>query len=293
VRTIVGTLIGRLEDAATSQSRRRPPQSLAAYDWYLRALEEFWRLYGDLKAYFTDGIGQAVQLCEQALRLDSGYARAHACLALIHMLPFWFRGRADEVDHALDCAKTAVSLDENDDFCQHILGNILLRKRDYDLAEIHFRRAVALNPNDALALAQMAQFFIHTGQSQAAFEWIERAMRLEPHYRGFSLEMLGYAQYHTHHFEEAVASFQQLKDQTPWYYTYFASALAQAGRIDAARAVITKYVQRAAEIAAATATNEPVLDLLNAGVIGDIETYKSRADIELTLDGLRKAGLEV
>jgi TolB-like protein/Flp pilus assembly protein TadD len=292
VRMIVGTLIGRLEDTATSQSRRRPPQSLAAYDWYLRAFEEFWRLYGDMKAYFGESTGQAVELCEQALRLDSSYSRAHACLALIHMLHFWHRGRADALDHAFDCAKTAVSLDENDGFCQHILGIILLRKRDYDLAETHFRRAVALNPNDSMALTQMAQFFIHTGQPKAAFEWIERSMQLDPLHRVLNYEMLGMAQYLTHRFEEAAASFRQLRDKTNWD-VYLAAALAQAGQIDAARAEMTRYAQRAAEIAASATANEPVLQLMNASLIADLRTFKNPADVELVLGGLRKAGFDV
>ena len=53
------------------------------------------------------------------------------------------------------------------------------------------------------------------------------------------------------------------------------------------------YVQRAAEIAASLAGNEPVLKLLSDGLVAEFRTYKNPADTELWLDGLRKAGFEV
>lgn len=293
VRTIVGTLIGRLDDAAKSLSRCRPTSNLAAYDCYLRAFEEFWRLYTDATAYFRVGAGQAVQLCEQALRLDPGYARAHACLAAIHLLHFFYRGRADELDRALDCATAAVRLDENDHWCQTVLGLIRLKRSDFDLAEIHIQRAVTLNPNDPVALIHMAVFQVYSGQPQAAFEWIERAMHLDPLYPVLYLEILGMAQYLTHQFEEAAASFRQIQQQASWIGAYLAAALAQAGKLEAAQAEIAAYRKLADDIEASGTENEPVFDILNAGLVADLSTSKNPADIALWFEGLRKAGLSV
>jgi TolB-like protein/Flp pilus assembly protein TadD len=293
VQTIVGTLIGRLDDAAKSLSRRRPTSSLVAYDCFLRALEEWFRIYTDTKAYFSDGPAQIIRLCEQALAQDPGYARARALLADVHVLHFYRRGRASDLAQALDGAITAVGLDESDHLCQIVQGLIHLKRTEFDLAEVHLRRAVTLNPNDPLALIHMAVFQVYSGQPQAAFEWIERAMRLDPLYPVLYLEVLGMAQYLTHRFEEAAASFRQIRQQGSWISAYLAAALAQAGKIDAAQAEIAAYRKLADDITALATESEPVFDILNAGLVADLNTFKNPADTELWFEGLRKAGLPV
>src|SRR5262249_55067979 len=85
VEAIVRTFAGQLEFAATQRAKRRPTNSLAAYDCYLRAQDHMWRVYYDAEAYYTEGTADARRMCEQAIQLDPSYARAHACLGHVNL----------------------------------------------------------------------------------------------------------------------------------------------------------------------------------------------------------------
>src|SRR5262249_15931488 len=82
VRTLAGTLVGRLEAAGTEQAKRKPPTNLTAYDYVLRgkALP-----LGDPKRD-----AEKRQMYEMAVQLDPNYGLAHSLLALSIYLE-WFR----------------------------------------------------------------------------------------------------------------------------------------------------------------------------------------------------------
>ena len=75
VRTVVSTVAGRVEAAGAQVAKRKPPDSLAAYDFLLRGLEQL-NLVGE------DHNAEARRLFEKAVELDPQYAAAHAYLAL-------------------------------------------------------------------------------------------------------------------------------------------------------------------------------------------------------------------
>jgi hypothetical protein len=73
VRTIVGTLAGRMNSARTEIAQRKPPASLAAYEYVLR---------GDALPMGTPEVeAESRLLFEKAVELDPGYARAYALLS--------------------------------------------------------------------------------------------------------------------------------------------------------------------------------------------------------------------
>ena len=74
VHAIVATLAGRLADADAKRSLIKPPDSLTAYDCYLRAL--------DLDRKFDpDSSSEGLELSKKAIELDPNFARGHALLA--------------------------------------------------------------------------------------------------------------------------------------------------------------------------------------------------------------------
>ena len=56
---------------------------------------------------------------------------------------------------------------------------LFLRKED-GRAEMHFNRALALNPNDADVAAVFANILVYWGRWREALGWIEVAKRLNP-----------------------------------------------------------------------------------------------------------------
>jgi TolB-like protein len=73
VRTIVGTLIGRVHVSDAERVRRKPPSSLTAYDLTLRGNALPWN---DPKS-----AGEAKRFFERAIEIDPGYGLPHSLLA--------------------------------------------------------------------------------------------------------------------------------------------------------------------------------------------------------------------
>jgi len=113
VRTIVGTLVGRVYVSAAEHLRRRPPSNPAAYDLTMRA---------NWLAWDQASIRAEAKLCfEQAIELDPEYALPHSLLAIILRYD-WLLGlaRSPEIlDRAFALAKRGVEL-SNDESTSHV-----------------------------------------------------------------------------------------------------------------------------------------------------------------------------
>jgi adenylate cyclase len=174
VRTIVATLVGRLQAAGADVAKRKPPASLAGYECVLRA--------DALPLYDPASGAEARLLYERAIELDPGYARAHALLA-INFNVEWEReiDASDSLlDRALEFAKKSVALDENDSVCQNALGLIYMNRRAHDLAEHHYQRALELNPNRSPLLASIGFLYSYLGRPAEGIGYLKEARLLDP-----------------------------------------------------------------------------------------------------------------
>ena len=220
-----------------------------------------------------------------AIDLDPGYAQAHTLLATTDV---WDRfmewSTGDSLDRALESAQRALALDDGADRAHAILGFVLfLRGRDQD-AEIHFARAVALNPNDADVAAFMADFLVYLGRWRESLEWIGKAKRLNPFHPPFYHWYSALAAYSAHEYAQAVRA---IRDR--WHHAYLAACYGQLGRVAEARAEIAIFIEaREREVAGA---NGPTRDTPPNLALERANRYRLEADRNHFLDGLRKAGL--
>ena len=100
------------------------------------------------------------------------------------------------------------------------------------------------------------------------------------------------AHYLARRFEDAVTSLRRIRTLSSWGHAYLAACQAQLGRLDEAHAEIAAYLRDADLLADASSPGETVrIDKLIGPLIADLRTHKNPADLELWLDGLRKAGL--
>jgi TolB-like protein/Flp pilus assembly protein TadD len=271
VRTVAATLAGRLDAAGAEGLRRRPTASLSAYECVLRgnALP-----VGDpaLEAV-------AHQLFEQAVALDPDYAVAHAQLAISHAKRWEddMSGSSADLDRAFELAMRAVALDSQEIVCHTALGYIQLCRRRYDEAELHARKAVALNPNRPNALATLAFILTRIGQPDAAVALIADAMRLDPHHPTWYWTELGVAHFVARRYAEAVAAIRHRPTLAFFWHTYLAACHAQLGEEDAMRGAAAEIVRVRPDFSVATYTSH--------------ESFKLAADREHLASSLRKAGL--
>jgi DNA-binding SARP family transcriptional activator len=175
-RSVVGALALRIDDARLDRARRRPFDSLEAYECWLRG--------SDLLRRGSPQDDEAARgLFERALELDPDFARAYAGISLSHFNDWscqaWERWDLRE-RLAFENAQRAVELDQHDAVSQFILGRILLYRREFERAHHHLSRAIALNPNDALILLQAAGGFAQLGEPERAVELADTAFWLNP-----------------------------------------------------------------------------------------------------------------
>ena len=140
-------------------------------------------LRGNSLAWDTrEGAAEARRLFHDAIRLDPGYALAHALLAALR-LNGWFEDQGDSaelLDEAERHARLAVALDENDSACFSMLAWVFQLRRQFDLALQHQERAAALNANNPWNCADMGGTLISHGDLDAALGWLARAREIDP-----------------------------------------------------------------------------------------------------------------
>ena len=130
VRTIVSTLVGRVQVSHVERAQRKRPTSLAAYEYVLRANALSWS--------DPNGAGEATRLLKEAIKVDPGYGMAHALLSVLRCEQ-WRDDPGDSntmLDEAYVLAKRAVELDESESTCFSMLANVCVLQHSFDLAAI-------------------------------------------------------------------------------------------------------------------------------------------------------------
>jgi Tfp pilus assembly protein PilF len=282
-RAIVSVVPERVEDAARQRTERSRTLDWSAYDFVLVGIER-WRRFS------REGFVEARRMFEKALELDPHYARAHANLAWTYVWEVFLElSSGESLDKALKLAGKALTLDGDDGWSHGVLAQALFLARRDEEAQIHFRRALALNPNDADISAVFANILVYWGRVDEALEWIAVAKRLNPfpptQYHWYQ----ALAFYSAREYEQAALAIKEAQVLEGYYRGLLAACYGQMGRVSEARAeaeVFVKDRQRELE-----ERGEPVprntLDL----ALGRADRYRVPSDREHFLDGLRKAGL--
>jgi TolB-like protein/tetratricopeptide (TPR) repeat protein len=173
---VANALTARIDQTALTGSRRRKMTQLAAYECWLRGME-------CLQRGTIESDDEARGYFERALTIDPHYARAQAGLSLSHFNEWscqaWSCWEAKE-KAAYECALRAEALDPDDPLVQTILAKVEHYRRQHGPAETRYRRALALAPNEAFVLIQLAGGFALLGDATLGAELGARALRLHP-----------------------------------------------------------------------------------------------------------------
>ncbi len=173
---VVGALAVNIDGAHLDRARLRRPEDLAAYDLWLHGLE-------CLRRGTPESDEEARGYFERALAIDPRFARGYAGISLSHFNEWSCQAwnRWDERERAaFDNALRALELDDGDHLVHCILGRVYGYRREFALADKHFERALALNPNDADCLMHIALGKVLLGQHEQAAGLAQTALRLNP-----------------------------------------------------------------------------------------------------------------
>ncbi|MCV2867480.1 winged helix-turn-helix domain-containing protein [Defluviimonas sp. WL0002] len=242
VAAVVAKLGLSLDGRETTLARRRPPNKLSGYDLLLRARSAWW--HGDDRA--------AYDLARRSVEADPGSAAAHAYFSLQHAYQFFTGSVGLSLDEiAENCrvhAEAALALDDTDPivhaYASMAFGFSPLAAKERGLK--HIEIASTLNPHDCEIMLFHAWQLAFAGEPQEALILLAKASKLNP-LGGFMISGC-YADtlYINRDYDGALESYKGLADPPPGVVAVFVASLAQLGRIDEAKALLSKLESVAA-----------------------------------------------
>ena len=108
--SVVGAIAPQLERAEIERAKRKPTESLDAYDYYLRGM-------ANLHQGTREAIDEALPLFHQAIELDPDFASAYGMAAWCHFwrkVNGWMTDRPQEIAEGARLARRAVELGRDD-----------------------------------------------------------------------------------------------------------------------------------------------------------------------------------
>jgi TolB-like protein len=174
---VVGAVAPKLELAEIERAKRKPTDSLDAYDYFLRGMASF---HQSTRA----SIGKALPLFQRAIDYDPDYAAAFGMAAWCYVrrkASRWVAEPAQEISETERLARRALDLGKEDALALCTAGHAL----GYVVGELEqgasfIDQALALNPNLATALSLSGWMRLWLGELDTSIELQERAMRLSP-----------------------------------------------------------------------------------------------------------------
>jgi len=174
---VVGAIAPKMEQAEMERAKRKPTDSLDAYDYYLRGIASTY-------LGTRDAIAEALALFSKAIARDPDFGAAHGMAAWCHLwrhVNGWAVSRSEGEAETQYLARRA-AVTGKDDAVALCFGGLALAfvTNDCEGGIALIERALALNPN--LASAWNASGWVKTflGETDLAIEHIQRAMRLSP-----------------------------------------------------------------------------------------------------------------
>jgi adenylate cyclase len=241
--SVVGVIEPNVRRAEIERARRKRPESLRAYDLYLRALPYF-------ASDMPDDARRGMELLEQALTLDPNYAPAHAFLAWgMEMRVVRAGFNAADAQAGLHHAHAALAAPTDDTTALAVASFVILHLgHDFDLDANSIKRAIALNGSCATAFYFGSHIHAVAWDAKIAEDYAERALRLNP-FDPFIFEAylaLGMVRLREGQDDDAAAHFAKAVHSNPYFstlYTMLSGALALAGRSSEARGAAARLIK--------------------------------------------------
>ncbi|HEX2632858.1 MAG TPA: winged helix-turn-helix domain-containing tetratricopeptide repeat protein [Bradyrhizobium sp.] len=275
---IVTAIEPQIYAAENFHSRRKPPNSVDAWDLVMRALSHHWRVTR------TDSL-TAQALLERAITIDPNYGQALALFATNQMVGvhLGWADLATAAPVAERAALAAVAADNDDAWAHTALACVYFSTRRLDHALGEFELALQLNPNFSLAQGYYALALCYSGRWIDAFAATQRAIRQSPRDPSSAIYygVAAYAQFVGRNYQEAITLAREATRQRgdlTGAYRVLTVAAGMGGQIELARGALHQLRRIQPNISLAwIATQLP---------------WKHDSDREHYLEGFRRAGLE-
>jgi tetratricopeptide (TPR) repeat protein len=275
---IVAAIEPQLYAAESFRAKRKPPDSMDAWDLVMRALSHYWRVTRQ------DSI-VAQALLEKATTIDPNYGQALGLLAASHMFSahMGWSDMAAAAPVAERAALAAILADSEDAWAHLALGCVYLQTRRFDDSLAEFELALRLNPNFSLAQGYYGLTLSYCGRWEEGDAAARRALRLSPRdpFSAIYCGIAAYALFVGRNYREAMRLAREGIRQRGDFvgaHRVLTAAAAMAGEDGVARAALAELRRVQPNISLAwIATQMPI---------------KQDAEREHYVEAFRRAGLE-
>ncbi len=237
---IVAAIEPQLYAAENFRARRKPPDSMDAWDLVMRALSHYWRVTRQ-----DNVVAQA--LLEKASTIDPNYGQAFGVLATSHTFSahMGWEDMATVAPIAERAAAAAILADSEDPWAHYALGCVYLFARRFDDSLAEFEAALGLNPNFSLAQGYYGLILAYCGRWEEATAAVQRALRLSPRdplaavYCGIG----SYARFVGRNYDEAMRLAREgIRQRADFVgaHRVLTAAAGMAGQTDVAKAALQK-----------------------------------------------------
>jgi len=237
---VVGAIEPSIQKAEIARVRRKRPENLDAYDFYLQALPHAW-------VNTSSEAEKALTFLNEALKIDPTYPAAHGLAALCHWHRYQ-RGGLDPIERseALRHARAVLACNTDDAnalaFAAFMSASL---DNEHEVAVGAAERAIALCPNSARAHTNRAATHMVLGNYDRAIESAEYAVRLSPldPMRYGPEGVLAISHLALDHYNEAVEAARRSIQSNPGFihaYAILAAGSVHLGRLGDAQDAIRR-----------------------------------------------------
>jgi TolB-like protein/tetratricopeptide (TPR) repeat protein len=180
------------------------------YESYLKGVFSLEKANG--RAGLEEGIGYF----EEATRRDPTFAPAYVGLAdaYAELSSVFVGGRPEELrPKVISAARKALELDPNLAEAHVLLADMQKYQWQWAEAEAEYRRALDLNPSDAIAQNGFADWLLSQGRAEDALAWARRAREHDP--LAVSGVGIGWILFHARRYEEAIHELRSVLEVRP------------------------------------------------------------------------------
>ena len=254
----------------------RYTENLEAYEHFLRGREQAFQDTAQANA-------QARTMLEKAIELDPRFSLAFSHLSRNHVIAYsnrWGETPDESLERAVQLGQRAVELDASNPHAYFAVSAAALWMKQHDVSIAAAEKCLAIAPNFADGHGILALIFVYSGKPREAIASLNKAMRLDPHYRDIHLHFLALAHVQLGEYEQAVAVLKRRlvrKPESDISRMLLAAVYGHLGNFEESRIEWAEVLRI-----------NPDYSLEHRR---KTLPYKDPADFEHVLDGLRKAGL--
>ena len=277
--SVVGAIAPKLEQAEIERAKRKPTESLDAYDYFLRGMAAFHQLSRPSNE-------EALALFSRVIELDPHFASAYGMAARCYMQRkgfAWVADREREIAETDRLARRAADLGRDDPVALCAAGFALVVVADeLDDGAALIDKGLALNPNLAWGWHFSALTKAWLGEPETAIKHAARAMQLSPQDpQMFGMQTaIAFGHFLSGRYVEALSWAETALREQPNFFV--------GSCIAAASGALAGRLPEAEKAMARIRGLDPGLRISN---LRQLLPFRQKEDYDRWADGLQKAGL--